>query len=56
MLDLITSTPDDINCVALVGHSPSISELYAYLSPQNAYSLERGDIVMIVVEKKWKDL
>ena len=51
--DLIKNTSEDVYTVAIVGHNPTISELYSYLAPWDAISLKKGDIVTIRTEKKW---
>ena len=56
LLDLITSTKDNTASIALIGHNPTISELYAYLMQHDAYSMKKGDIIVITCKKRRKDL
>lgn len=56
IVNLIASTKDNTACIALIGHNPTISELYTYLMPNDTYTMEKGDIVVITCKKRRKDL
>lgn len=56
LLTILKDVPDSIHNLMLVGHNPTISELYNYLCGVQHLSMSTCELNLITLTVKWKEL